>query len=68
MIRPWAACCYFYLCYDPAILERGQSIYIDSNMGHAYLVAEGCDEATLISLRGAPPVASTVERANGRGA
>ena len=28
--------------YDPIILEAGESIYIDSNMGHAYVAAEGC--------------------------
>jgi Cupin domain len=37
--------------YDSINLERGQSLYIDSNMGHAYVVAEGCEEATLISVR-----------------
>ena len=31
--------------YDPIVLEAGESIYIDSNMGHAYVAAEGCDEA-----------------------
>lgn len=36
--------------YDPAILEPGESIYIDSNMGHAYIVAEGCDEAVMICV------------------
>jgi len=37
--------------YDPAILNAGDSIYIDSNMAHAYLTAEGCDEATVLALR-----------------
>ncbi len=36
--------------YDPVLLEEGESIYIDSNMGHAYLAAEGCDEATTIGV------------------
>lgn len=36
--------------YDPAILEPGESIYIDSNMGHAYIVADGCDEAVMICV------------------
>ena len=27
--------------YDPIVLEAGESIYIDSNMGHAYVAAEG---------------------------
>jgi len=34
--------------YDTIVLEAGQSIYIDSNMGHAYLVGAGCDEAIII--------------------
>lgn len=36
--------------YDPVVLEAGESIYIDSNMGHAYLAAAGCDEATTIGV------------------
>jgi transcriptional regulator with XRE-family HTH domain len=36
--------------YDPVVLEEGESIYIDSNMGHAYLAAEGCEEATTIGI------------------
>lgn len=36
--------------YDPVTLEQGQSIYIDSNMGHAYLAAEGCDEAEVLGV------------------
>jgi hypothetical protein len=28
----------------------GESIYIDSNMGHAYVTAEGCDEATVLGV------------------
>ena len=31
--------------YDPVVLDAGQGIYIDSSMGHAYVVADGCDEA-----------------------
>src|ERR1700748_3095722 len=27
--------------YDPVVLHVGESIYIDSNMGHAYVAAEG---------------------------
>ena len=34
--------------YDPIVLETGDSVYFDSNMGHAYLVGEGCDEAILL--------------------
>lgn len=36
--------------YDPVILEEGQSIYIDSSMGHAYLAADGCDEAQVLGV------------------
>jgi transcriptional regulator with XRE-family HTH domain len=36
--------------YDPVILEEGESIYIDSQMGHAYLVAEGCEEALVLGI------------------
>jgi uncharacterized RmlC-like cupin family protein len=36
--------------YDPITLEAGESIYIDSNMGHAYVAAEGCTEATVIGI------------------
>ena len=35
--------------YDPVVLQSGESIYVDSNMGHAY-VAEGCDEATVLGI------------------
>jgi transcriptional regulator with XRE-family HTH domain len=35
--------------YDPVVLKAGESIYVDSNMGHAY-VAEGCDEATVLGI------------------
>lgn len=36
--------------YDPVLLEEGESIYIDSNMGHAYLAAGGCDEAVTLGI------------------
>lgn len=36
--------------YDPIVLEAGQSVYIDSNMGHAYTTAKGCDEALLLGV------------------
>ena len=36
--------------YGPVTLEQGQSIYIDSNMGHAYLAAEDCDEAEVLGV------------------
>lgn len=36
--------------YDPIVLEAGESVYIDSNMGHAYIAGEGCDEAVVLSV------------------
>jgi transcriptional regulator with XRE-family HTH domain len=36
--------------YDPVVLRAGESIYIDSNMGHAYIAAEGCDEALVLAV------------------
>lgn len=36
--------------YDPVVLDAGQTIYIDSNMGHAYVVAEGCEEALVLGV------------------
>lgn len=36
--------------YDPVLLEEGNSIYIDSNMGHAYLAADGCTEAVMLAV------------------
>lgn len=34
--------------YDPIVLEVGESVYIDSSMGHAYLAGEGCREAVVL--------------------
>jgi transcriptional regulator with XRE-family HTH domain len=36
--------------YDPVVLNVGESIYIDSNMGHAYLVSEGYEEALVLGV------------------
>lgn len=36
--------------YDPVILSEGQSIYLDAGMGHAYLVADGCEEAITLGV------------------
>lgn len=36
--------------YGPVELEEGESIYIDSMMGHAYLAAPGCDEAVVLGV------------------
>jgi transcriptional regulator with XRE-family HTH domain len=36
--------------YDPVVLETGECIYIDSDMGHAYLAAEGSEEAFFMAV------------------
>lgn len=36
--------------YDPVTLNEGQSSYIDSQMGHAYLTAAGCEEAEVLGI------------------
>lgn len=36
--------------YEPIVLQKGESIYIDSTMGHAYVVPEGCDEALVLGV------------------
>src|ERR1700761_2324979 len=36
--------------YDPVVLHVGESIYIDSNMGHAYVTTEGCEEALVLAV------------------
>ncbi|GGJ34210.1 transcriptional regulator [Sphingopyxis bauzanensis] len=36
--------------YDPVALKTGQGIYLDSSMGHAYVVAEGFEEALVLGV------------------
>ena len=36
--------------YDPGALKTGQGIYLDSSMGHAYVVADGFDEALVLGV------------------
>ena len=36
--------------YDSITLKTGEGIYIDSNMGHAYVAAEGCEEALVLGV------------------
>src|SRR6202050_5800887 len=36
--------------YDPVVLRVGESIYIRSNMGHAYVTGDGCDRATVLGM------------------
>ena len=40
--------------YDPVTLDPGQALYIDSSMGHAYVAAEGCDEAEVLGVMSSP--------------
>lgn len=40
--------------YNPVTLTQGQSIYLDSSMGHAYLAATGCDEAEVLGVMSSP--------------
>ena len=36
--------------YEPVVLQTGESVYIDSTMGHAYVVPEGHDEAWVLGV------------------
>jgi transcriptional regulator with XRE-family HTH domain len=36
--------------YDPVTLALGDAVYIDSKMGHAYILAEGCEHALAICV------------------
>jgi len=36
--------------YAPVVLKKGESIYLDSNMGHAYICGDGCDEAITLGV------------------
>lgn len=36
--------------YAPAPLGKGEGVYIDSNMGHGYVVAEGHERAVILSI------------------
>lgn len=36
--------------YEPELLKKGEGVYIDSTMGHAYLVPPGYDEAVMLVI------------------
>ncbi len=36
--------------YDPVVLDEGQGIYLDSSMGHAYVVGAGGEEALVLGV------------------
>ena len=40
--------------YDPVTLKQGESIYLDSSMGHAYVTADGCEEAVVLGVCSSP--------------
>ena len=55
--------------YDPVVLEEGQSIYIDSSMGHAYVAADGCEEAEVLGVMSSAdeePMQTLLEMHGGR--
>jgi quercetin dioxygenase-like cupin family protein len=36
--------------YEPIVLQTGESTYIDSTMGHAYVAPKGHDEAIVLGV------------------
>jgi transcriptional regulator with XRE-family HTH domain len=36
--------------YEPIVLQTGESVYIDSTMGHAYVLPKGHDEALVLGV------------------
>lgn len=36
--------------YEPAVLQTGESIYIDSTMGHAYVLPKGREQALVLGV------------------
>jgi transcriptional regulator with XRE-family HTH domain len=36
--------------YEPVVLQTGESIYIDSTMGHAYVLPKGQDQALVLGV------------------
>jgi quercetin dioxygenase-like cupin family protein len=40
--------------YAPAVLEAGESIYIDANMAHALCAGPDCEEATCLVVLSRP--------------
>jgi quercetin dioxygenase-like cupin family protein len=36
--------------YEPILLQTGESIYIDSTMGHAYVAPKGNDDALVLGI------------------
>ena len=40
--------------YEPILLDTGESIYIDSTMGHAYVAPKGNDDAMVLGICTSP--------------
>ena len=40
--------------YEPIVLDTGESIYLDSTMGHAYVAPKGNDEALVLGICSSP--------------
>ena len=40
--------------YEPITLNKGESIYFDSGMGHAYIAGPDCEEATVLGVMYSP--------------
>jgi transcriptional regulator with XRE-family HTH domain len=36
--------------YEPVTLAKGEGVYVDSNMGHAYVIADGFASATVVTI------------------
>lgn len=47
--------------YDPLTLEEGESVYIDSNMGHAYVIGPDSDAATVMAVAATDDDQSVIE-------
>jgi hypothetical protein len=48
--------------YDLVTLGEGQAIYIDSDMGHAYVTATGCHEAEVLGVMSSADAITTRKR------
>jgi transcriptional regulator with XRE-family HTH domain len=47
--------------YDPLPLQRGESVYIDANMGHAYVIGPDSDAATVMAVAATDDDQSVIE-------
>ncbi|UHQ23137.1 XRE family transcriptional regulator [Lysobacter sp. 5GHs7-4] len=47
--------------YDPLTLQQGESVYIDSNMGHAYVIGPDSQAATVMGISATDDDQSVIE-------